>query len=142
MTKFTQMKFHVVSEEQSEELQQILFEQGYTWSGGATPKYTDAKYLFTDLTGYLTFSRSPSYFRVRGYVSMNTEQYIVENSDQKAPDDQYLIQLQETRNSAREAALKAFKTHLDGAGQMEFYTKANTAYREADIDLFLYEAAK
>ena len=56
MLKFSKGKIEVTSPEHSAYVQEKLFELGYYWYGGLkTPQYTDARFLFTDNHGSITY---------------------------------------------------------------------------------------
>lgn len=52
-------KLHVTSPEQSREVQEILFERGYSWHGsGRQVSDTNREYLFADKWGRIRYTRS------------------------------------------------------------------------------------
>jgi len=65
MSQFEEGKIEVTSPEHSVYVQQKLFDLGYHWGGGLkTAKYTDARFLFTDKQGCITYEQDDEdYFK-------------------------------------------------------------------------------
>lgn len=63
VTHFKAMKFRVDNEEHSRQIQEALFELGYSWcTGSKEVKYTLYKFLFTSEQGSIKFSDDEEYF--------------------------------------------------------------------------------
>jgi hypothetical protein len=66
MNNFKNMKFRVNSPEHSKQIQELLFELGYSW--GSVGKFTihiNQPYLYTFTSGYIFDGQTESYFKAR-----------------------------------------------------------------------------
>lgn len=62
---FKEMKIRVRNEKHSEDIQQLLFDQGYLWDGthDTRPQHKHAIFLYTTESGAIEFGVSSSVFR-------------------------------------------------------------------------------
>lgn len=66
VSEFKAMKFRVENEEHSRQIQEALFELGYSWHGGVTStQYTHNKFLFADANGGVRRSNNEGHFRTK-----------------------------------------------------------------------------
>lgn len=72
MSQFVEGKIEVTSPEHSVYVQQKLFDLGYHWGGGLkTPRYTDARFIFIDRHGCITYELDDEEY----FKNKNCEQF-------------------------------------------------------------------
>lgn len=83
MSTFNEMKFSVSSQEQSKQLQEVLFKIGYKWQGDFSQKVqlTDKKFIYAAKGGDLTWGMQPSFFADMEKKEVDTNKFITEHNE-------------------------------------------------------------
>lgn len=68
----TGVKFEIISEEESSEIQNILFDIGINWANGNKINHTDKRYLSIDTEGDLVYNMSEETFNNSDYPLIST----------------------------------------------------------------------
>lgn len=80
--EFKALKFRIANEDQSKQLQEVLFQLGYKWwRSKLVPQHTDKPFLYTSADGDISYSgcRIPSddiFFKSNDRTEQNTEEFI------------------------------------------------------------------
>lgn len=138
--KFKAMEFKVDSVEQSERLQSVLFKLGYVWaSGGAKVQFTGSNYLHTGANGWdpkhITRCER-SLQKPEKYESMNTEQFIRDNTEPKKLNRKHGI---EVGSKVKVLNAEGSSAYIPYIGKILTVSEIKPYYYDEDCDLITCE---